>query len=64
MEFMDIIIMLEHLVPYTIFTALYIWLVWDTKKQSTVREDRLMQAISSLEKSYSDLAYILRKSRD
>ena len=50
---------LDFFVQYGAFALLFVWLFWETRRDSRVREDRLLGQVDKLNESFLQIAKIL-----
>lgn len=50
---------LDFFVQYGAFALLFVWLFWETRRDSRAREDRLLGQVDKLNESFLQIAKIL-----
>lgn len=50
---------IEFFVQYGAFALLFVWLFWDTRKDTRAREERLLGQVDKLNESFLQIAKIL-----
>lgn len=50
---------IEFFVQYGAFALLFVWLFWETRRDSRTREDRLLGQVDKLNESFLQIAKIL-----
>ena len=50
---------LDFFVQYGAFALLFVWLFWETRRDSKTREDRLLGQVDKLNESFLQIANIL-----